>query len=80
MIAHMALERGLQVNTPLEPEQRTGWIGIDFEGSDRAYRELIARRVFIDHRPGCGLRVSPHFYTSDDEIERFFRELDAIRK
>ncbi|MGB6062103.1 MAG: aminotransferase class V-fold PLP-dependent enzyme [Candidatus Aquilonibacter sp.] len=79
-IAHMALERGLRVNTPLEPEQRTGWIGIDFEGSDRAYRELIARRVFIDHRPGCGLRVSPHFYTSDDEIERFFRELDAIRK
>jgi kynureninase len=80
LIAHMALERGLRVNTPLEPAQRTGWIGIDFEGSDRAYRELIARRVFIDHRPGCGLRVSPHFYTSDDEIERFFRELDAIRK
>lgn len=79
-IAQMALERGLRVNTPLEPQHRTGWIGIDFDGSDRAYRELIARRVFIDHRPGCGLRVSPHFYTSDDEIERFFRELDAIRR
>jgi kynureninase len=80
MIAQMALERGLRVNTPLEPQHRTGWIGIDFDGSDRAYRELIARRVFIDHRPGCGLRVSPHFYTSDDEIEHFFRELDAVRR
>ena len=79
-IADMALERGLRVNTPLEPQRRTGWIGIDFEGSDRAYRELIARRVFIDHRPGCGLRVSPHFYTSDDDVERLFRELDAVRK
>jgi kynureninase len=79
-LAQMALERGLRVNTPLEPQQRTGWIGIDFEGADRACRELIARRVFIDYRPGCGLRVSPHFYTTDDEIERFFRELDAVRR
>ncbi len=78
-IAAMALERGLRVNTPLQAERRTGWIGIDFEGSDRAYRELIARRVFLDHRPGCGLRVSPHFYTADDEIDAFFSALDAVR-
>jgi kynureninase len=80
MIADMALERGLRVNTPLEPQQRTGWIGIDFDDAARACKELVARRVFLDYRPGCGLRVSPHFYTTDDEIERFFRELDAIRR
>jgi len=80
MIAEMAQRRGLRINTPLEPRQRTGWIGIDFDGSDTVCRELIARRVFLDHRPGCGLRVSPHFYTSDDEIEHFFNELDAIRR
>ena len=80
MIAEMAQRRGLRINTPLEPRQRTGWIGIDFDGSDTVCRELIARRVFVDHRPGCGLRVSPHFYTTDDEIEHFFNELDAIRR
>jgi kynureninase len=78
-LAAMALERGLTVNTPLEPERRTGWIGIDFPDSQRASRELIARRVFIDYRPGCGIRVSPHFYTTDDEIETFFETLDALR-
>ena len=78
-LAAMALERGLRVNTPLEPERRTGWIGIDFDGSDVACRELIARRVFVDYRPGCGIRVSPHFYTTDAEIENFFAELDALR-
>jgi len=78
-IAQMALERGLTVNTPLDPARRTGWIGIDFDGADRACRALIARRVFLDYRPGCGLRVSPHFYTTDDEITAFFRELDSIR-
>jgi kynureninase len=78
-IAGMALERGLRVNTPLEPERRTGWIGIDFDGSDRACRGLIERRVFVDYRPGCGIRVSPHFYTTDAEIDAFFTTLDELR-
>lgn len=79
-IAQEALDRGLTVNSPLEPQQRTGWIGIDFADSQRAYRGLIERRVFVDYRPGCGIRVSPHFYTADDEIDTFFRHLDALRK
>ncbi|MBV8489762.1 MAG: aminotransferase class V-fold PLP-dependent enzyme [Candidatus Eremiobacteraeota bacterium] len=78
-IAAMALERGLRVNSPLEAHRRTGWIGIDFEGSDRACRALIERRIFLDHRPGCGLRVSPHFYTTDEEIDAFFSALDDVR-
>lgn len=78
-LAEMALERGLRVNTPLEPERRTGWIGLDFDGSGAACRELIARRVFVDYRPGCGIRVSPHFYTTDAEIDNFFAELDKLR-
>ncbi len=78
-LAEMALERGLRVNTPLDPQRRTGWIGIDFDGADRACKGLIERRVFIDYRPGCGLRVSPHFYTTDEEIDHFFRELDVLR-
>ncbi|MGA8533383.1 MAG: aminotransferase class V-fold PLP-dependent enzyme [Candidatus Tumulicola sp.] len=78
-IAAMALERGLRVNTPLEPQRRTGWIGIDFDGSDRVCRELVERRIFLDHRPGCGIRVSPHFYTVDDEIDAFFTALDRLR-
>jgi kynureninase len=78
-IAEAALERHLRVNTPLEPQRRTGWIGIDFDGADRACGALVAQRVFLDYRPGCGLRVSPHFYTTDDEIDGFFDALDRIR-
>ena len=78
-IAEMALERGLQVNTPLDPARRTGWIAIDFPDSDRAYAALSKRRVFVDYRPGCGIRVGPHFYTRDEEIQQFFEALDAAR-
>jgi kynureninase len=79
-VAGMALERGLRVNSPLAAEARTGWIGIDFEGSEEVCRRLIAQRVFVDFRPGCGIRVGPHFYTTEDEIDAFFSALDAIRK
>lgn len=79
-IVGMAQERGLRVNSPLEPERRTGWIGIDFDGSEEACRRLIERRVFVDYRPGCGIRVGPHFYTENEEIDEFFSVLEAIRR
>jgi kynureninase len=78
-IVAMSLERGLVVKTPLEPERRTGWIGIDFDGAEAACRQLVAQRVYVDYRPSCGIRLSPHFYTADDEIEAFFRTLDRLR-
>jgi kynureninase len=79
ILAHGALARGFSVPTPLDPAKRTGWIGMDFDGADRAASALFERRVFVDYRPGCGLRVSPHFYTSDADIEAFFGAIDEIR-
>ncbi|MBV9148584.1 MAG: aminotransferase class V-fold PLP-dependent enzyme [Candidatus Eremiobacteraeota bacterium] len=79
-IVQQALDRDLKINTPLEPEQRTGWIGIDFEGVEGVYRRLIEHRVFVDFRPGCGVRVGPHFYSNDEDIDNFFEVLDRIRK
>ena len=39
---------------------------------------LLARDVIIDYRPGAGIRVAPHFYTTDDEVERVVAETAAI--
>jgi kynureninase len=78
-IVAMALERGLDVSSPLDANRRTGWIGVDFDGAEGVCRSLIERRIFVDYRPGCGIRVSPHFYTTQDEIEHFFHTLDTLR-
>jgi kynureninase len=80
ILAEGALARGLTIPTPLDPKQRTGWIGIAFEGSQEVTRELVKRRIFLDWRPDCGIRVSPHFYTTEDEIAAFFEAIDDIRK
>lgn len=79
-IIESALARGFTIPTPLEAERRTGWIGIDFPGADRATQALIDRRIFIDYRPGCGMRVGPHFYSTDEDIDVFFHALDEIAR
>ncbi len=39
-------------------------------------RELLARDIVIDYRENAGIRVSPHFYNSDDELRAV---IDAMR-
>jgi kynureninase len=73
-------ERGLQVHTPRDPAERGGLVCIDFAGAAAAEGELVRRRVFVDYRPRCGLRISPHFYTREDETDTVLEEIDRIRR
>jgi kynureninase len=77
-LTEAALERGWRVNTPHDASKRTGWVGIDVPHAERVQHELLQRRIFVDHRPGCGLRVSAHAYTTDEEVERFLAAMDDI--
>ena len=52
----------------------------DFPGAGDVTRELNHRKFFCDHRPNVGIRVSPHFYTRDSEIEAFFSETVKLAK
>jgi kynureninase len=80
MLREAVQSRGFQVNTPEADAERGGTICFDFDGADAVSRELVARRFFHDYRPRCGIRVSPHFYTTDEELDAFLRELDSVRK
>ncbi len=78
-IAAEAVEAGFRVRSPMDAAKRSGMVCLQFEGSEAATAALIERGVMVDWRPDCGLRVSPHFYTTDEEIDRFFVELRAAR-
>lgn len=77
MIEH-CLAAGYRLNSPRD-EQRGGTVCFDFPGSDKVCAELNRRKFFCDHRPGAGIRCSPHFYNTDDEISRFLDEVERIR-
>jgi selenocysteine lyase/cysteine desulfurase len=38
-----------------------------------------ARDIVVDYRPGVGIRLSPHFYTDDAELDLAFSAIDEIR-
>lgn len=64
----LAEAEGLKVRSPRDHRRRSGVVCIDFPGADRAEKELRKRRIHVDYRPRCGIRVSPHFYTREDEL------------
>ena len=64
-----ARERGWTINTPLELERRGGSVMIGVEDAKAISEQLAERRVFVDWRPSAGLRISPHFFNTDEEVE-----------
>ncbi len=80
LLRDLVQARGFTVNTPQDDAGRGGTVCFDFAGADAVSRELVRRRFFHDYRPKCGLRVSPHFYTTDDELRAFVDALDDVRK
>jgi len=70
---------GYTLRSPRRAEVRGGTVCFDFPGSDKVARELNRRRLFCDHRPGCGIRMSPHFYSTDEECTVFLDEVERIR-
>jgi len=72
------LERGWRVAAPLEPSRRGGTVAFDVPHAASVKHELLRREVIVDYRPGAGIRISPHFYTSDDECDRAVREIADI--
>ena len=51
---------------------------IDVPDSARVAADLIAREVIIDHRPNAGIRMAPHFYTTDEEIDHALAVMDEV--
>jgi len=77
-LVELARERGMRLTCPEKPEERAGTVAIDVEDGKAACQELLRREIIVDYRPKAGIRVSPHFYTKDDELERCVSELDEI--
>jgi kynureninase len=71
---------GYKVQTPRDPEKRGGTVVVDLQYGDAIVKELTARNILVDYRPGAGIRISPHFYTSDSEIEETFGAIEEILK
>ena len=77
-LIELADRHGWRVNTPRDPEKRGGTVSINMPDSQRVCRELLARDVLVDWRPKAGVRFSPHFYNTDEEVDAAIVAVEAI--
>ncbi len=80
IIINRAQEAGLTVHSPTDDSRRSGFVAIDFPTSEAACAQLIAERYKLDWRPKCGLRLGPHFYTTEAEVERMMARIVELAK
>jgi kynureninase len=73
-----ALAAGFRLNTPLEDAERAGAVIVDVPDGEEVSKELIRRDVIVDYRPGAGIRMAPHFYNTEPEIDHAMATLAGI--
>jgi kynureninase len=75
----LAEEAGFRVTSPRDPNRRGGTITVWDDNAAALTKELVRREFIVDYRPGAGVRISPHFYTQDEELELIVAEMKKIR-
>jgi len=73
-----AADRGWKTTTPSDPEHRAGTVAIDIDNGNAIASELNARNYLVDYRPKSGIRISPHFYNTDSELDDILDEISII--
>lgn len=71
-----AESRGYAVTAPRNSAERGGTVAFDVPHAYELAQLLLSKDVVVDYRPGAGIRVAPHFYTADSELDRAVKLID----
>jgi kynureninase len=61
-----------------KPDRLAGTVAVNVPDAPLVSRTLKARDFIVDYRPPVGIRISPHFYNTMDEIDRVMAEIKSI--
>jgi kynureninase len=78
-LIQLAEEAGFKVTSPKSSADRGGTVTVGNDNAAAITRELIRREFIVDYRPGAGVRISPHFYTKNEELDLVVGEMKKIR-
>jgi kynureninase len=76
----LARAHGLRCTTPVDPARRGGTVAIDLDHGYEISKSLKALDILCDYRPGAGIRLSPHFYTRDDELDAAIEAIIEVQQ
>jgi kynureninase len=72
-------EAGFEIRTPRAAEERGGTVTVWHPEAERLSQGLLEREVICDYRPGAGIRLSPHFYSTEEECTHAIQTLADLR-
>jgi kynureninase len=78
LLIGLAESAGLGVASPREQARRGGTVTVHVDDFPAVHRELAAREILCDFRPGAGIRIGPHYFTSDAELEHVIDQITDI--
>jgi kynureninase len=76
----LADRHGFRCTTPRAHARRGGTVAVDIDNGHEISRSLKSLDILCDYRPGAGIRLSPHFYNRDAELDEAIEAIVEVRK
>jgi kynureninase len=70
LLIGLADEAGFGLRSPREASRRGGTVTLHVPDFEAVHRALGERQLICDFRPGAGIRLGPHYFTTDEELGR----------
>jgi selenocysteine lyase/cysteine desulfurase len=71
-------EQGFTSAAARDPDRLAGTVAVNVPDAALVARTLKARDFVVDYRPPVGVRISPHFYNTIDEVDAIMSEIESI--
>lgn len=78
LLVELAEAAGLAIRSPRDPARRGGHVALDVPHGYAVCQALAAREIVVDFRPDAGLRVAPHFYSTEAEVRACVAAIASI--
>ena len=78
LLIALADAAGFGIASPRDRRRRGGTVTVHVDEFPAVHKELAERQILCDFRPGAGIRIGPHFFTSDDELRHVIAQIGEI--
>ena len=77
-LIRLADRAGFEVTSQREQARRGASISVRMPGFEGVHKELAERQVLCDFRPEVGLRLGPHFFNTEEELDFTIGQIEDI--
>jgi kynureninase len=78
LLIELADDAGFEVRSPREAARRGGTVTVAVPDFPAVHRELTERQILCDFRPDAGIRLGPHYFTTDEELRFAIAQIEEI--